>query len=130
MRCFLLTVTVLVLVATPAIALKCYECTGNDDTCSKSTLEKDQDKYLKECSGDRCYRQWLHKDGATSVANTCSSQLGCGLAEALCKSLEDGNDVDCASACCSTDACNAGSTASISVLLLTVCSFIGLALLK
>ena len=60
-------------------ALKCYQCSGTEDDCKKSTLEGDNDKYLKTCSSgeDKCIRGYLEKDGASLVSNDCSSQIGC-----------------------------------------------------
>ena len=70
-------------------------------------------------------RIWAKKDDDTLVVNSCSN-------EALCETAEDAKcDADkCAVGCCDTDLCNAGSPISFSVFLMTVCSALGLALLK
>ena len=111
-----------------AFALKCYECSGTEDTCSKSKLESDK-KYETECTSgaDKCMRTWLHKDGNTAVGQTCTNQLGCDLAQTVCDNVD--SDVDCKVGCCSDDLCNAGSPLSFSIFLMTVCSALGLALL-
>ena len=110
-----------------AFALKCYKCDGDKGDCSKSTLQGNKDKYLKECSlgADKCIRTWLHKDGKTIVSNACTNQLGCDLAQAVCDNVDD--EVDCKVGCCTDDECNAGSPLSFSIVLLTVCSALGLA---
>ena len=71
-------------------------------------------------------RTWAKKDDTTSVTNTCTNDAGCKLAEAVCEKLDE----KCAVGCCDTDLCNAGSSVSFSVFLLTVCSALGLALMK
>ena len=30
------------------MALQCYQCSGTEDDCKKSTLESDKDKYLSD----------------------------------------------------------------------------------
>ncbi|KAL9985355.1 hypothetical protein ACROYT_G007749 [Oculina patagonica] len=130
---FLLTVTViLVLVAAPACALKCYDCSGSEATCSKSNLEGSKDKYLKTCPTglDQCYRTWLKTDSKTTVTNGCSSQFVCGLTKNACDKRDDDDGVGCRFDCCDKDACNAGSPVSFGIFLLTACSVLGLALLK
>ncbi|KAL9985362.1 hypothetical protein ACROYT_G007756 [Oculina patagonica] len=130
---FLLTVTVvLVLVVVPAIGLKCYVCSGNENTCSKSVLESNQDTRLIDCpsSSDRCMRTWEKFKSSTVVTNACSNQGQCDLTQSACDLLEDNLDnYDCAIGCCAADACNAASAVSISVFLLTVSSVLGLALM-
>ena len=108
--------------------LKCYDCIGSDKTCSKDALKADNSKE-KTCTigMDKCIRIWSKKDGDTGVINSCSN-------EALCKSFKDKCDEstegDCAVGCCDTDLCNAGSPVSFSMILMTVCSALGLALVK
>jgi len=110
-------------------ALKCYQCDGTEDDCKKSTLEGDKDKYLITCpiEADKCGRSFLKKGDATLVSNDCTNQLGCDLAQAVCDNYAD--DVTCKVGCCDEDACNEGSHVSFNVILLTVCSALGLALL-
>ncbi|KAL9985360.1 hypothetical protein ACROYT_G007754 [Oculina patagonica] len=126
---FLLIASVLLVFVATAFALKCYVCSGTEDTCSKGTLEGSKDKYLKECGlgADKCIRTWLHKDGNTAVGNDCTNQLGCDLAQTVCDNVD--SEVDCKVGCCSSDECNAGSPVSFSIFLMTVCSALGLALL-
>ena len=110
------------------MALKCYECSGTEDDCKKSTLKGDKDKYLKTCpvGADKCIRTFLEKDGQTAVTNDCTNQLGCDLAQTVCDNVKD---VTCKVGCCDEDECNLGSHVSFNVFLLTVCSALGLALL-
>ena len=109
-------------------ALKCYQCSGTEDDCKKSTLESDKDKYLQECGAgrDKCYRQFLQKDGATLVTNDCANQLGCNSLIIGCGKY---NGVTCKVSCCDEDGCNVGSHVSFNVILLTACSALGLAVL-
>ena len=72
-------------------------------------------------------RVWTKSGDVTAVANTCSTDALCKGAKDACDAVKDG---DCAAGCCGTDLCNAGSSASFSVFLMTVCSVLGLALLK
>ena len=110
------------------MALKCYECTGSEDDCAKSTLQSNQDKYLKTCplGADKCFRTFLEKDGTTLVNHDCTNQLGCDLAQTVCDNAEG---VTCKVGCCDEDACNVGSHVSFNVILLSVCSALGLTLL-
>ena len=112
------------------MALKCYECSGTEDECKKSALESDKDKYLMTCplGADRCIRSFLKKDSVTVVTNDCTSQFGCDLSQSFCDEFEE-NDVTCKVGCCDEDECNVGSRVSLNVILLTVCSALGLALL-
>ena len=114
-------------------ALKCYDCNGNEDTCSKSKLEGDKDTYLKSCwpEADRCFRRWEKIDAVIGVKNGCNTQSGCKTLEASCKAAEDTSDnYDCEVGCCSDDECNAGSSVTFSFFLLTVCTVLSLALMK
>jgi len=107
-------------------ALKCYNCIGTEADCSKDELKKDSSKETTCSLGlDRCMRLW-NKDGdAKAVINSCSNELLCKIAkDAKC------DKDDCAAGCCDTDLCNAGSPVSFSVFLMTVCTALGLALLK
>ena len=109
-------------------ALKCYECSGTEDDCKKSTLEGNKDKYLSDCGAekDKCLRSFVQKDSATLVTNSCSNQLGCYREIINCGQY---NDVTCKVSCCDEDECNVGSHVSFNVILLTACSAMGLALL-
>ena len=110
------------------MALQCYQCSGTEDDCKKSTLEGDKDKYLKECDAgeDKCKRGFLQKDSATLVSNSCSNQLGCNQDIIGCGQY---NGVTCKVSCCDEDGCNVGSHVSFNVILLTACSALGLAVL-
>ena len=110
-------------------ALKCYSCSGTEDDCKKSTLEGNKDKYLITCpvGSDKCSGGFVKKDGSTQVTNGCTNQLGCDLAQAFCDNV--GDDITCKVGCRDKDACNEGSHVSFNVILLIVCSALGLALL-
>lgn len=111
------------------MALRCYKCEGTEDDCAKSTLQGNKDKYVKTCpyGADKCFRSFLKKDSETHVLNTCSNQLGCDLAQAVCDNY--GDDMTCKIGCCDENECNAGSQVSFNAILLTACSTLGLALL-
>ncbi|PFX21043.1 hypothetical protein AWC38_SpisGene14481 [Stylophora pistillata] len=133
MNRLLFTLTVLVLMAVPGCALKCYVCAGTEDTCSKSKLESNRAVYLKECSSvfDRCARSWSKKDDVNAVGNDCANESTCNYAKELCDKLKDNiKDYECGVGCCTSDACNAGSPVTFSFFLLTVSSVLGLALMK
>ena len=110
------------------MALKCYECFGTENECAKSTLEGNQDKYLKTCSlgSDKCFRTSREEDGRTLVINGCTNQLGCDLAQLMCDNYTE--SITC-KVCCDEDARNVDSPVSSNVILLTVCTALGLALL-
>ena len=73
---------------------------------------------------DKCMRTWTKVNDVKEVINSCSN-------EDICKTYEDAKcDGNCAVGCCDTDLCNAGSPVSFSVFLMTVCSALGLVLLK
>ena len=109
-------------------ALKCYSCSGTEDDCAKSTLEGDKGKYLTTCVAglDKCIRTFLKKDSATFVMNTCSNQVNCNSEIIKCGGYDG---VTCKVSCCDEDECNVGSHVSFNVILLTVCSVLGLALM-
>ena len=111
------------------VTLECYQCSGSEDDCKKSTLQGNKDAYLITCpfGADKCIRTFLKKDNSTAVLNACTNQLGCDLAQAVCDNYAD--DITCKVGCCDEDACNVGSHVSFNVILLTVCSALGLALL-
>ena len=111
-----------------AYSIKCYVCTGTEETCSKDKMEADKGKFSMTCPANKCIRIWAKKDGDTAVVNSCGSDLACTAAKEACD--KDDSGADCAVGCCDSDLCNAGSSASFSVFLLTVCSVLGLALLK
>jgi len=113
------------------MALECYECFGtHEDDCKKSTLEGNKGKYLKTCSAgvDKCVRTLVKTDDSTVVSNTCTTQMGCDSAQAVCDNYAAGR-VTCKVGCCDEDACNVGSHVFFNVFLLTVCSALCLALL-
>ncbi|CAH3144567.1 unnamed protein product [Pocillopora meandrina] len=133
MNRLLFTLAVLVFIAAPGCALKCYVCSGDEDSCSKSTLESNKGTYLKECSSlyDRCARSWSKKDDVNAVANDCATKDICDTAEKLCDKLKDNiKDYQCGVGCCTSDGCNAGSPVTFSFFLLIVSSVLGLALMK
>ena len=109
--------------------LKCYTCTGTDSTCSKDKLKSGESGQETTCpSGfDKCMRTWAEKDGDTAVVQSCGTDATCTLLKDKCKEVKDGK---CAIGCCDTDLCNTGSPVSFNVFLMTVCSALGLALLK
>ena len=76
---------------------------------------------------DKCSRTWSKVKDVTAVVQSCATEASCDL---LKKQCDDAKDGDCAVGCCDTDLCNAGSIVSFSVSLMTVCSALGLALLK
>ena len=78
-----------------------------------------------DCPGGECIRVWVKKDDVTAVANSCADR--CAEAKKICDNVKEGK---CAVGCCDSDYCNAGSSYSSSVTLMTVTSALGLALLK
>ena len=113
--------------------MKCYVCSGNEDTCSKSKLESNRAIYLKECSSiaDRCRRIWSKRGDVNTVENSCANEAYCKAQEELCDKLKDTvKDFKCGVGCCFSDGCNAGSPVTFSFFLLTVSSVLGLALMK
>ena len=76
---------------------------------------------------DKCMRTWAKKDDATAVVQSCGNDATCKALKEKCDEVTDGK---CAVGCCDTDLCNGGSPVSFSVFLMTVCSALGLALLK
>lgn len=128
MKGFQLTIFVFFAVLATVHGLKCYKCTGTDESCSKDEVEADKSKQMTCPLGmDKCMRTWAKKDGDTVVITSCGNEATC---KVLKKKCDDSKDGDCAVSCCDTDLCNAGSSVSFSVLLMTVCSVLGLALLK
>ena len=113
--------------------MKCYVCSGHEDTCSKSKLESDRATYLKECpfTADRCARIWSKKDDVNTVMNGCANEVYCKAQKELCDKLKDTvKDFKCGVGCCFSDGCNAGSPVTFSFFLLIVSSVLGLALMK
>ena len=112
-----------------AYGIKCYQCIGTEEACAKDKLEADKKNKVVTCGPllDRCMRTWVKKDDVARVVNSCSQKILCEAAEKLC---DDSSEGDCAVGCCETDECNAGSSVSFSVFMITVCSVLGLALLK
>ena len=113
--------------------MKCYVCSGNEDTCSKSKLESDKDTYLKECAFiyDRCGRSWTKRGDVNTVENDCANEAVCHAAKELCDVRKDSiKDYKCGVGCCTGDGCNTGSPVTFSFFLLIVSSVLGLALMK
>lgn len=129
MKGLVLSIFVFCAVLATAYSLKCYVCEGTEDDCSKKKLEADKDSKSIECPSEmnECMRVWAKKDGKTRVENSCINSFGCDLAKKACDDVKDG---ECAVGCCDSDYCNAGSSVSVSVILMTVSSALGLALLK
>ncbi|KAL9959858.1 hypothetical protein ACROYT_G033221 [Oculina patagonica] len=128
MKGSLLGIFVFFAVFATAYSLKCYICFGPGDTCSKENLEKNKAKYAKDCKAgeDQCIRKWAKFDDITGIENLCGDEAACTTWKNAC----DKADGKCAVGCCKTDLCNAGSPVPFSVFLMTVCSALGLALLK
>ena len=107
--------------------LKCWECTGSENDCSKDTLADHKDEKLKTCddSMNTCMRTSAEADGETGVVSLCNTKEICDVAKKAC---EDSGE--CEVGCCTTDECNASSALSSSVILLAACSVFGLGLLK
>jgi len=126
MKGFLQTIFFFSAVLATVSALKCYDCIGSEADCSKEELQKDNSKETTCPSGmDMCMRVWAKSGDAKAVVNSCTNDSLCKLAENAKCQVDD-----CAVGCCDTDLCNAGSPVSFSVFLMTVCTALGLALLK
>ena len=113
--------------------MKCYQCVGTEDTCSKSRLESNKAIYLKECPSiaDRCARSWSRRGDVNAVGNDCANEAVCDAAKEFCDKLKDSiKDYKCGVGCCTGDGCNAGSPVTFSFFLLIVSSVLGLALMK
>ena len=116
-----------------AFALRCYFCHGTEDICNKSKLKGDKGTFLQSCPyGDKCYRYWIKvKDSDGIVTNGCGFQSTCDSLKSACDRAKDATkDYHCAIGCCSEDGCNASSYLTANIILLTVSSVLGLALLK
>ena len=98
-----------------------------DTVCSRSKLEADEDKYLKDCSLDTCQRSHNTALDIHAVTMICTTKDLCEASKKACK--EKGDD-KCAVACCSTDKCNVGSYVTSNVFVMLVCCVVGLALRK
>ena len=81
----------------------------------------------EDCPGGECIRVWSKKDDVTSVANYCGDSSTCEKLKKTCDEIKEGK---CAVGCCDSDYCNVGSSYSASVILMTVTSALGLALLN
>ncbi|PFX13879.1 uncharacterized protein LOC111345489 isoform X2 [Stylophora pistillata] len=133
MNCLLFTLTFLVLVVAPAVSLKCYTCIGSEDNCKKSKLEDNKPTYLNTCFlADTCLRYWQKtKDNDAIVHSGCTTEDYCDAQKSACDKAKDTlKDYQCAVGCCSDDGCNAGSSLTFSIILLAMCTFLGLELLK
>ena len=116
-----------------ASAIKCYVCSGTGKQCSKSNLQDDKATYLHSCGlgFDRCLRVWTKLGDLEGVANTCANTHSCtsDILDAACDLAEKTVD-KCKASCCDSDACNAATSVSFSVILAIMCSLIGIAFLK
>lgn len=133
MNRLLFTLTVLVLMAVPAVALECYTCIGSEDDCDKSKMEDNKAIYLRACrSGEVCIKMWVKEKGNDArVESGCGLQSKCDSAKVICdEAKKHETDDQCEVACCSDDRCNAGSSFTFNIILLAVCTFLGLELLK
>lgn len=112
-------------------SLQCYNCIelgsadDEESLCSKSKLDADEAKYVKNCSLGTCQRTHGTALDVHSVVMTCTTEGNC---EANKKTCEDSGD-DCGVACCTTDICNADSSVSFSFVLMVISSALYLALL-
>lgn len=90
-------------------SIKCYSCHGlAEDSCSKSTLRLNHDKYIRACKGglDRCMRVWQKiNDLPAFVQNLCTNERLCDKTEKACDKLKD-EGYKCAVSCCHDNACN------------------------
>ena len=78
-------------------------------------------------------RMWESEGFKTAVLIYCSSSTICSAIEEACDDDDDDLNVKvgkCLVGCCDSDYCNAGSSFSFGVILMTVTSALGLALLK
>ena len=107
-----------------AYSLKCYNCSGTEEECSKSELVANKANMSVDCPGSECIRIWAKKDNKVHVGNSC------GDCEDIKKGCDELKDVKCAVGCCDSDYCNAGSSYSSSVILMIITSALGLALLN
>lgn len=127
MKGLLLSIFVFCAVLVTVHSLKCYVCGGTEDDCKKDKLEADKAKYSVNCPSGTCIRVWGKKDDKTTVYESCGTEALCEAAKKDCDDVKDGK---CAVGCCDSDYCNAGSSVSFSVFLMTISSALGLALLK
>ena len=88
--------------------------------------------YLYTCSpGEVCFRMWEKKGNDARVVSGCESQSKCDSEKLICDEAKKiQKDNQCEVACCSDDRCNAGSFFTLNIILLAVCTFLGLELLK
>ena len=96
-------------------------------------MDENEANFLYDClDGDRCYRIWSkrkHYDAMLDIR--CGDQSYCDTNRALCdQQSRDIPDYQCEVSCCSEDGCNASSYFTANIILLTVSSVMGLALLK
>lgn len=131
MRTTLLTATALLMLVGTAYSLQCYDCidiakdSDEKNVCSKSKLDEDEAKYVKECTLGTCQRSHATALDLHAVTMTCSTEALCDAAKKAC---DDSGD-DCGVSCCTTDKCNAGSSISFSFVLMAISSALYLALM-
>jgi len=114
-------------------SLQCYDCIeigsadDEESLCSKSKLDSDEARYVKNCSEllDTCKRTHVTALDLHSVRMLCTTKDACELDKKAC---EDEGD-DCGVACCTTDKCNASSSVSFSFILMVISSALYLVLL-
>lgn len=129
MKCLLLSIFVICAVLVTVHSLRCYMCGGTDDDCNKYKLEANKIKNSTDCPGGTCIRAWRETGNKTIVSNYCGTEALCEAAKNACNGWEKTFN-NCAVDCCDSDYCNAGSSVSFSVFLMTISSALGLALLK
>lgn len=75
-------------------SLKCYNCiefgkeSEKDTVCSKSILEADEDKYLKDCSLDTCQRSHNTALSIYAVTMLCTTKDYCDAIRKLARIAE------------------------------------------
>ena len=94
-------------------------------------MKKDKAKYWATCPRqyDRCMLYSTIKDSAEVAFRACADKWLCDTTKQTCNASYPVGQ--CAVNCCDTDECNLGSTVTVrvSVLLVVICSVMGLALL-
>ena len=108
------------MVSIAALSLKCYSC----DYCGS----KNGDEITCQSGLNLCMKVYAKdNDGKERIGRACSNKDRCeGVKEGCQEAKKDKTVSDCASGCCDTDLCNAGSAPSFSVLVITLCALFSL----
>ena len=96
-------------------------------------MDENKANFLRKCySSDSCYRYWFkRKDSDAMLELGCAAKSTCDLDKSFCdQDSKDILDYQCEVSCCSEDECNTSSYFTANIILLTVSSVLGLALLK